>query len=99
MQRIASNALQTPEGRARLEKVDKLRPVADNLGCSLAQLAIAWCAKNPRVSTVITGASRREQVTDNMGALEVLPKLNEKVMKEIDEIMGNKPAEAMRLRL
>ena len=52
-----------------------MRDVADELGCTLAQLSIAWCAANPNVSTVITGASRPEQVVDNFGALDVLPKL------------------------
>jgi aryl-alcohol dehydrogenase-like predicted oxidoreductase len=48
--------------RAQLDAVDLLKPIADELGCSLAQLALAWCMKNPRVSTVITGATRVEQV-------------------------------------
>jgi voltage-dependent potassium channel beta subunit len=66
------------------EKVRKLAAVSEKLGCTLAQLAIAWCAKNPRVSTVITGASRPEQVVENMKALEVLPKLDAQVMGAID---------------
>ncbi len=78
----------TPE---RIEKVKKLQPVAAGLGATLAQLAIAWCAKNPNVSTVITGASRPEQVTENMKALDVLPKLTPEVMDRIDGILGNKP--------
>jgi voltage-dependent potassium channel beta subunit len=72
----------------RLEKVRQLQKVADELGCSLAQLAIAWCAKNPNVSTVITGASRVAQVHENMKALEVLPKLTADVLAQIDGIMG-----------
>jgi aryl-alcohol dehydrogenase-like predicted oxidoreductase len=72
----------TDEGRNA--KVRALREVADELGCSLAQLAIAWCAANPRVSTVITGASRPEQVTENMGAMDVLPKLDADVLARID---------------
>jgi hypothetical protein len=52
-----------------------LKKVADELGCTLAQLSIAWCTKNPRVSTVITGASRPEQVVENMKALDVIPLL------------------------
>jgi voltage-dependent potassium channel beta subunit len=74
-----------------LAKVRALQPVADNLGCSMAQLALAWCLKNPNVSTVITGASRPEQVGENMKALEVAPKLTDDVMARIDEILGNKP--------
>lgn len=72
----------------RIAKVRKLQEVADGLGCSLAQLAIAWCAKNPNVSTVITGASKTAQVHENMKALEVLPKLTSDVMTQIDELVG-----------
>ncbi len=72
----------------KLAKVEQLRLVARDLGCTLAQLAIAWCAKNPHVSTVITGASRVEQVRENMKALEVIPKLTADVLKRIDDIMG-----------
>ncbi len=68
----------------RNEKVKALRAIADELGCTLSQLALAWCARNPHVSTVITGASRVEQVHENMGALEVLPKLDDDVMARID---------------
>jgi voltage-dependent potassium channel beta subunit len=68
----------------RNAKVSALRDVADELGCSLAQLAIAWCAANPHVSTVITGASRPEQVTENMGAMDVLPSLDADVLARID---------------
>ncbi|AXV07013.1 Voltage-gated potassium channel subunit beta-1 (K(+) channel subunit beta-1) (Kv-beta-1) [Euzebya pacifica] len=69
-------------------KVRELKTVADDLGCTLAQLSIAWCAKNPNVSTVITGASRPEQVTENMKALDVLADLDDEVMTRIDEIFG-----------
>lgn len=72
----------------RNAKVIALRAVAGELGCSLAQLAIAWCASNPHVSTVITGASRPEQVTENMGALEVLPRLTPEVLTRIDEVLA-----------
>ena len=77
---------------ASLEKVRALGKIAKELDCTLAQFAIAWCAKNPNVSTVIMGASRVEQVCENLKALEVLPKLSEKVMKRVDEIVG-KPEE------
>jgi voltage-dependent potassium channel beta subunit len=68
-------------------QVRELAAVADDLDCSIAQLAIAWCARNPRVSTVITGASRVEQVHENMEALEVMGDLDDAVMARIDEIM------------
>jgi voltage-dependent potassium channel beta subunit len=69
-------------------KVAELRAVADELGCTLAQLSIAWCAANPDVSTVITGASRPEQVTENMKALDVLAQLDDDLMGRIDRIMA-----------
>ncbi len=68
------------------EKVKQMRDIADELGCTLAQLAIAWCASNPNVSTVITGASRPEQVVDNFGALDVLPKITEDVKDRLKAI-------------
>jgi aryl-alcohol dehydrogenase-like predicted oxidoreductase len=67
-------------------KVRELQSVAQELGCTLAQLSIAWCAKNPHVSSVITGASRVEQVTENLVALEVLPKLTDEVVARINAI-------------
>ncbi|MGZ4691351.1 MAG: aldo/keto reductase [Acidimicrobiia bacterium] len=67
------------------EKVRKLQAIAVELDCSLAQLAIAWCARNPHVSSVITGASRPDQVTDNLGALDVLDRLDDVLMKRIKE--------------
>lgn len=83
---------ESAEGRAQIEKVKQLTPIAGELDCSMAQLALAWCLKNPNVSTVITGASRAEQVTQNMGALDVLPKLTADVMERIEGILQNKPA-------
>ena len=75
----------------RLNTVKALEPVAADLGCTMGQLAIAWCVKNPHVSTVITGASRASQVTENMKALDVVPNLTADVMAQIDTILGNKP--------
>jgi aryl-alcohol dehydrogenase-like predicted oxidoreductase len=69
---------------ARNAAVAKLAPIAAELGGTLAQLAIAWVAKNPRVSTVITGASRVAQLQDNLGALALLDKLTPEVMARID---------------
>jgi voltage-dependent potassium channel beta subunit len=74
-----------------LEKVRRLKAIADDLGCSLAQLSLAWCARNPNVSTVIIGASRVEQLKENLGALDVLPKLTGDVMARIDEAMEYAP--------
>ena len=66
--------------------VAQLEGIATELGCSVAQLAIAWAAKNPRVSTVITGASRVEQLRGNLDAVGVIAKLTPEVMTRIDEI-------------
>lgn len=66
-------------------KVRKLQSIAEELGCSLAQLSLAWCAKNPHVSSVITGASRPEQVTDNLGALDVIPRLDDELLKRMKD--------------
>lgn len=83
--------LESPEGQANLEKARRLAPIAAELGCTQAQLALAWCLKNPNVSTVITGASRPEQVIENMAALDVVPKLTDEVMARIEDILQNKP--------
>ena len=74
----------TDEGRNK--KVADLKVIADELGVSLAQLSLAWCAKNPNVSTVITGASSAAQVRENMTALDAMPLLTEEIMGRIDLI-------------
>ncbi len=78
----------TPE---RIAVVKKLQPIADNLGCTMAQMALAWCVKNPDVSTVITGASRVAQVHENLKALDAVAKLTPEVMERIESVLGNKP--------
>jgi len=83
--------LKSEEGQAKIEKVRKLTKVAEKLGASVSQLSLAWAAKNPNVSTVILGASKVEQIHDNIGALKLLPKLTPEVMEEIEGILGNKP--------
>jgi voltage-dependent potassium channel beta subunit len=73
----------------RNQKVKALKVIADELGCTMAQLALAWCARNRHVSTVITGASRPEQVVDNLGALDVLAKLADTDLRQrINEAVG-----------
>jgi voltage-dependent potassium channel beta subunit len=69
-------------------KVRKLKAVADDLGCTLSQLAIAWCAANPNVSSVITGASNVEQVRENLGAVAVLDRLDESTLARVLEAVG-----------
>jgi len=66
-----------------LARVEALRPIADRLGCSMSQLAIAWCTRHPMVSSVITGASRVEQVRENFGALEVMAALDDSIAEEM----------------
>ena len=74
-----------------LAHVRLLKPVAEKLGADQATLALAWVIKNPRVSSAITGASKVEQIGKSVRALDLLDKLDEKVMAEIDDILGNKP--------
>lgn len=78
-------------GAQRIEIVKRLVPIADSLGMTTAQMAIAWCLKNPHVSSVITGASKPEQVSQNMHALDFLDKLSPEVMDQIEVILENKP--------
>ena len=73
------------------EKVKKLKALADDIGVKLNELSIAWVLKNPNVSTAILGASKTEQLTDNLKALDVVPMLTAEVMERIETIMGNKP--------
>jgi aryl-alcohol dehydrogenase-like predicted oxidoreductase len=70
-----------------LAKVARLQEVANQLGVSLAQMSLAWCLKNPNVSTVITGASRSSQVHENMKALDVVPLLTSEVMDAIEKAL------------
>lgn len=73
---------------AALEQVRKLQAVADGLGVSLTHFALAWCLKNPNVSTVITGASKLEQLQNNLKAIEVVDRLTPDVLEKVDQIVG-----------
>ncbi|KAI0649001.1 Aldo/keto reductase [Trametes meyenii] len=85
--------LQSPEGKKQIEQVRKLTDLAENeLGCKVSHLALAWVARNPNTATVILGASRPEQVLDNLKALEVIPKLTPEVLEKIEKIVDNKPS-------
>jgi len=79
-----------------LEIVRKLKPVADKLEITETNLAMAWVLKNKNVSSAITGASKPEQVYDSVKALAAVEKLTPDILKEIDEILGNKPAVMVR---
>ena len=74
----------TDEGSNK--KVSELKVIADELGVTLAQFSLAWCAKNPNVSTVITGASNADQVRENMTALDIMPLLTKEIMDRVDLI-------------
>ena len=71
-----------------LQKVRNLKSIADELGITLAKMSIAWCLKNPNVSTVILGASKVEQLKENLTAMEAVPLLTEEVMKQIDQAVS-----------
>ncbi|MDZ7772675.1 MAG: aldo/keto reductase [Balneolaceae bacterium] len=88
---LREKLLESEEGQQKLKKVEQLVPVAKDLGIGMPELALAWCLKNPNVSTVITGASKPEQVRQNMGAVEHVDKLTPEVMTRIEEILDNKP--------
>lgn len=83
---------ESEEWQVRHPVVKELQKVATDLGCTLAQMALAWCLKNPNVSTVITGASSARQVMENMKAIDVVALLTPDVMELIEGILGNKPA-------
>jgi voltage-dependent potassium channel beta subunit len=73
---------------AKLAVARRLAPVAAELGCTMAQMALAWCLKNPHVSTVITGASRPSQVTENLKALTIVDRLTPEVLARIDTVLA-----------
>jgi voltage-dependent potassium channel beta subunit len=85
-------SLNSEEGKARIEKVGELEPMAEELGISMAQLALAWCLRNPNVSTVITGATSSDQIKENMGALEAVTLLTDEVLERIEGVLANKPS-------
>jgi len=75
----------------KLERVRKLTAFAGELGVPVSTMSIAWTIKNPNVTTAILGATKKEQLTENLKALDVLPKLTPEAMQQVDEIMGTKP--------
>ncbi|MGZ4079716.1 MAG: potassium channel beta subunit family protein, partial [Bacteroidia bacterium] len=77
------------EGKTKIEKTKKLAALAGDLGTNLPRLALAWCLKNKNVSTVITGASKVEQLKDNLSAIEIVDKLTDNVMLNIEQILNN----------
>ncbi|KAK3936419.1 NADP-dependent oxidoreductase domain-containing protein [Diplogelasinospora grovesii] len=83
--------LQSPAGQAKIEKVRKLTAIAERLGATPTHLALAWAAKNENVSTVILGATKVEQLLDNLKALPLIDKLTPEIMEEIEGVLKNKP--------
>ncbi len=83
--------LESEQGQAKIEKVRKLTKIAERLGVSVTHLSLAWAAKNPNVSTVILGATKVEQVVDNLKALEVIDKMTPEILEEIEGVLDNKP--------
>jgi voltage-dependent potassium channel beta subunit len=83
--------IESPQGRASLHKATELEPIARELSLSLAQLSIAWCLKNPHVSTVILGASNTQQLRENLASLDGVSRLGPQVMQRIDAVMDNRP--------
>ena len=84
--------LESDAGRARIRKAAELAPIAADLGISPAQLAIAWCLKNPNVSTVILGATSAKQLAENLSSLDAVAALTDEVLERIEGVLGNKPA-------
>jgi len=80
----------------QLEQTAALKPIADDLGITTAQLSLAWILKNPNISSMITGASRPEQVRDNVRALAVADKLTPEVLERIENALDNQPVEETR---
>jgi aryl-alcohol dehydrogenase-like predicted oxidoreductase len=76
---------------ARLKKVDKLKTLAESIDLSLPVMALAWCLKNPHVSTVILGASKEAQLRENLGAVDAQDKLTPAVMARIEKMLDNAP--------
>ncbi len=75
--------VESDRGQERMARVSEMKLVADQLGVSMSKLAIAWCLLNPNVSTVILGASKIEQLEENLTALEVLPLLTEDIQQRL----------------
>jgi aryl-alcohol dehydrogenase-like predicted oxidoreductase len=79
----------------RLEKVRALNDIALDLGTTLPKLAIAWCAKNPNVSTIILGASQLKHLEETLTSLEVIPLISSEIDDKIEAVLKNKPEHPM----
>ncbi|XP_066578364.1 voltage-gated potassium channel subunit beta-2 isoform X1 [Amia ocellicauda] len=83
--------MSSEEGRRQLAKIKELHLLADRLGCTAAQLAIAWCLRSEGVSSVLLGVSNTEQLVENLGSLRILSQMTPQTVSEIDSLLGNKP--------
>ncbi|KAG9244851.1 putative voltage-gated potassium channel subunit beta [Calycina marina] len=86
-----ASKFETQNTKAQIEKVRSLTKVAEKLGGSVGSLALAWLIKNPHMSCAILGATKAEQITENVKCLELLPKLTDEVMEDIEKILDNSP--------
>ncbi len=87
------NLLENHKAKGTLEKIRELSEFASGeLNCSMGQLALAWCIKNPNVSTVLLGATKPSQLEENLASLLVAERLTDEHMERVDRILGNKPA-------
>ncbi|MFA9490016.1 MAG: potassium channel beta subunit family protein [Anaerolineales bacterium] len=82
---------ESEEGQERISKVRDLSVIAEELGTNMATLALAWCLKNPNVSTVILGASRLSQLEENLKTVDIVDQITDDVMERIEEVLDNKP--------
>jgi voltage-dependent potassium channel beta subunit len=83
---LKDSMVESERGQERMQRVRKLLPIAEELGTSLSKMALAWCLLNPNVSTVILGASRLEQLEENLAAVEILPLLNDEIQARLAAI-------------
>ena len=83
----------------KIIQINKLKEIADGIDISLTQLALAWCLKNPNVSSVITGASKLSQMKENLKAVDAVSKINESVLNSIEAVVNNKPEQEPDFRL
>ena len=91
---LKKRVLETERGKERLAAVKALMPLAQELGTTMTKLALAWCLVNPNVSTMILGASKIEQLEENLTCLEVVPLLTKEVQDKIQSILGDFETEA-----
>lgn len=88
---LREKLIESDEGKIKLQKVQQLSKLADDTGIPMARFSLAWCLKNENVSTVITGASKPEQVSQNMKAIDAVDQLTPDVMEQVENILNNKP--------